>query len=306
MIGRRGRIEHATVNGCDAAVMPESAESALRERLSSAGLDDYADHLVNLMRPSARLVTGEQTAEDAIGTSRFGGMPDAPDGFAWPSHNGTPLSFIAQFRLADFTDQDPDGLLPAAGHLSFFYEATTQEAWGFDPKDSGASRVYYFPEDTDLHRAVAPSTLAEEGCFNPLEVGARPEWTPAPWESFDVELVGMTIEEGHRYAEALWDDEDDGPRHRLLGNPDPVQGDMQVECQLVTNGLYCGDSSGYRSQRAASLRDAATDWRLLLQVDSQDELNMMWGDVGRIYFWIKQDDLIARRWDKVWTILQCG
>jgi uncharacterized protein YwqG len=33
---------------------------------------------------------------------------------------------------------------------------------------------------------------------------------------------------------------------------------------------------------------------------------MMWGDVGRLYYWIKHDDLVARNWDLTWLILQCG
>lgn len=33
--------------------------------------------------------------------------------------------------------------------------------------------------------------------------------------------------------------------HRIGGDPDVIQGDMYLECQLVTNGLYCDDSTGY-------------------------------------------------------------
>lgn len=32
---------------------------------------------------------------------------------------------------------------------------------------------------------------------------------------------------------------------------------------------------------------------------------MMWGDLGRLYFWIRDDDLAARRFEKAWLILQC-
>jgi len=31
----------------------------------------------------------------------------------------------------------------------------------------------------------------------------------------------------------------------------------------------------------------------------------MWGDVGSIYFWIKQQDLAARKFDDVWLVFQC-
>jgi uncharacterized protein YwqG len=32
---------------------------------------------------------------------------------------------------------------------------------------------------------------------------------------------------------------------------------------------------------------------------------MMWGDVGRIYFWLTDEDLRARRWEEAWLVLQC-
>jgi uncharacterized protein YwqG len=44
---------------------------------------------------------------------------------------------------------------------------------------------------------------------------------------------------------------------------------------------------------------------LLLQIDSDDAIGWTWGDAGRLYFWIRKQDLAARRFDRVWTILQC-
>ena len=32
----------------------------------------------------------------------------------------------------------------------------------------------------------------------------------------------------------------------------------------------------------------------------------MFGDCGRVYFCIRKEDLAARRFDRVWLILQCG
>jgi uncharacterized protein YwqG len=164
--------------------------------------------------------------------------------------------------------------------------------------------VIYTPATAEVQRREPPPDLSSEGVFPSVGLRSRAEMTFAPWESYDVERLGMTREEGFAYAE-LFHDRDD-VIHRLLGHPDPVQGDMQVACQLVTNGLYCGDSSGYEDPRAADLRTGAAEWRLLLQIDSQDEAEMMWGDVGRIYYWIKHSDLVARDWELSWLILQCG
>jgi uncharacterized protein YwqG len=33
---------------------------------------------------------------------------------------------------------------------------------------------------------------------------------------------------------------------------------------------------------------------------------MSWGLGGRIYYWMRRDDLAARRFDAAWCILQCS
>jgi uncharacterized protein YwqG len=43
----------------------------------------------------------------------------------------------------------------------------------------------------------------------------------------------------------------------------------------------------------------------LLQLDSDEEAGMMWGDRGMLYFWIPEEALAPRRFGEVWTILQC-
>lgn len=177
-----------------------------------------------------------------------------------------------------------------------------QEARGFDPADHGAAVVLFTPAKAEIHQRVAPDDLSPDGRFHPLALRPGAE-TFAPWESFDVEVLGMSREELFAYGGVFGDE--DSTSHRLLGHPDPIQGDMQLECQLVTNGINCGRASGYNDPRAAELRNGAADWRLLLQIDSQDEAEMMWGDVGRIYFWIKDTDLANRDWELSWLILQC-
>jgi uncharacterized protein YwqG len=76
----------------------------------------------------------------------------------------------------------------------------------------------------------------------------------------------------------------DKPAHHLFGYPSPAQGnDMDLECQLVSHGLYCGDTSGYQDSRAKELEAGRHDWILLLQLDTDDDAGMMWGDCGMLY-----------------------
>jgi uncharacterized protein YwqG len=59
------------------------------------------------------------------------------------------------------------------------------------------------------------------------------------------------------------------------------------------------DSAGLR------FLSGVDQWLLLLQLDSDDPIDVMWGDGGMLYFWIRRDDLANRRFDKTWMTLQC-
>ncbi len=46
--------------------------------------------------------------------------------------------------------------------------------------------------------------------------------------------------------------------------------------------------------------------QLLLQIDSDEKgLGTMWGDAGRVYYGIRQQDLQKRDFSNVWLILRC-
>lgn len=57
---------------------------------------------------------------------------------------------------------------------------------------------------------------------------------------------------------------------------------------------------------AKTLESNADDWILLLQIDSDESIDLMWGDVGSIYYWIRHEDLARQRFDSVWMALQCS
>jgi uncharacterized protein YwqG len=275
-----------------------------RVALNSAGLGRYADALVRAARPSVRLDAAPRLDTALPGVSRLGGHPDLPAEVEWPTtRNAVPLSFIAQVNLADVSAYDVEQALPAGGLLSFFYDAASQSAWGFDPADQGSWAVHYSHPGRTVEPRAFPAGLPREGRFSAVGLTPRAELTFVGWESPLVEQLGMTRDE--RLALAGLERSEDGTTHRLLGHADPIQGDMQLECQLVSNGLYCGDARGYHDPRAGALRAGAADWRLLLQVDTEDAIGMMWGDVGRIYYWMRSQDLVARRWQLSWLILQC-
>jgi len=130
--------------------------------------------------------------------------------------------------------------------------------------------------------------------------------TIPPWESPQIDNLGLSQSEMDAYVDLVERITPGEQIHRVLGWPDQIQADMQLECQLVTHGLYVGDETGFDDPRARELARGAEDWRLLLQLDSDETIGMMWGDVGRLYWWIREADLRTRRFDASWLILQCG
>jgi uncharacterized protein YwqG len=47
------------------------------------------------------------------------------------------------------------------------------------------------------------------------------------------------------------------------------------------------------------------DWLVLLQLDSEESSDMMWGDDGKLYFMIHKEDLKNKNFDNVKMSLQC-
>ena len=96
----------------------------------------------------------------------------------------------------------------------------------------------------------------------------------------------------------------------LLGYADLIQNEMCTQCELVQRGYYLGKGwPELDADEQAQLEKDRTEWTLLLQLGTvpygkKDE--WLWGDCGCIYFYIRKSDLAARRFDRVWLILQCG
>jgi len=283
----------------------------LRAALLDFELGEVAEQILQFAKNSIR-VTTIPTADDTIqiGHSKIGGAPDVPTDFVWPhTSNNQPLYFLCQLNLAEVKPYDSNNLLPADGLLSFFYDVIGQP-WGYDPNDGDGFHVYHFTQAPDsLQRMQQPPALTEY--IDSAALHFRNEWTLPSWASpysKNLETI-LTEEQQDAYNDFFYDwiDEEatEQTTHRIDGHPDTIQGDMYLECQLVTNGLYCGDSTAYNHPLRKELEPHVKDWQLLLQLDSEDDLGYMWGDSGKLYFWIREEDCKNKEFDKVWTVLQC-
>jgi len=74
---------------------------ALRIRLIDHGLARVADELAELATPSVTILATIASDDDIpVGSSKFGGCPDAPTDFTWPHWKDKPLAFLAQISLS--------------------------------------------------------------------------------------------------------------------------------------------------------------------------------------------------------------
>lgn len=280
----------------------------LKTKLDKAGLARVSHHLLSLAKMSIRFTSSKSSDKEIpIGGSKIGGYPDLPSGFSYPKWKNMPLAFLAQINLAEISGFSASSNLPSSGFLSFFYNAS-QETWGFDPKDKGSWQVYYFSDMNTIQRIQFPNDLPDEGRYLPCSLSFFEELTLPPWESIAIENLSLTREEMDVYIGLLDNilSSGSGLINRILGYPEQIQGDMQIECQMVSNGIFCGDGKAQEHPRYKELMTGAADWELLLQLDSEEEnAQIIWGDVGRVYFWIHKKSLENREFDKVWFQLQC-
>lgn len=269
---------------------------------------ELGERVVSLARPAIRLVPGSGNGS-AGGPSRLGGNPVLAPGTGWPTWADKPLSLLAVIDLAEVARLDDGGWLPTSGWLNFFYEAEEQQAWGFDPAHADGWRVVHTGADGIEAPPVAGALAFPAHAVQLSRIVTLPGW--------DEEIVADLSRAEHTRLAAL-DEEwrnhmglggewpSGEPHHQLGGWPRLVQGPFWLEAQLASHGIYVGDLEGYRDGRAAVLRDGASSWRLLLQLDTDDTLGWMWGDVGRLFYAIREDDLTARDFTRSWMSFQCS
>lgn len=140
-----------------------------------------------------------------------------------------------------------------------------------------------------------------------VELEARRRVMPGRWETpFYLLLAGERLESwdddcaAHQQAAetfAFLDLEGDPrflepPRDRLLGYADPLQSDPYLACAHRAHAI----PPEQRYTRAALER--ASEWMLRFQADSDPGV-VSYGDAGTIQFFIRPEDLAARRFERV-------
>jgi uncharacterized protein YwqG len=247
----------------------------LAQRLYQEGLSQYEPQLRKLVLPSVKLnLALANETEVKIGASKLGGFPDLLPDIKWPHWKEIPLSFLAQICLEDIRPYDVKQILPSHGLLSFFL-LDVQYTLDLDSYPFWAyASVQYFDRDLiSLRRVVPPSTLPPDDIYPTCTLNFMSNATLPPPGVWLTEKLALPAEVHTIYDDKVWIGLETAkePYHHLLG---------------YAESIY-KESMDYDEEA------------LLLQIDSDANIGLSWGDRGILYFTIKQVDLQNGDFSKV-------
>ena len=235
-------------------------------------------------------------------STHFGGVPDVPADFVWPIYMDDkleepyPINFLAQINCENAAKYDTEGLLPERGLLSFFYDAEGQPWEGMN-KDNDCIRVFWFEDIETLVPAELSDDFDETICYPYLSIGMKSKSSYPGYE--DYSLLKNTYEGNMKvYHEVLnlISCKKEEEVSKLLGWADVIQATMLRDC----------DRNFFDTKRDDSA--IVNEWQLLFQLSTIRNKNfeLMFGDCGSIYFYIRKTDLLNHNFDNVYMQLQCG
>ena len=272
-----------------------------------------SEMLLNIKKNEIPISTELNNNSEIINKSKIGGKPYLPKDFVWPYYQELPLSFLAQINLEEVNSFDKDKLLPSTGMLYFFYELETEE-WGYELKNKGCAKVFYYEDTSNFELIDFPKDMKDYCQVPEFKVTFKANISYPSYEDFDIiHNGGKEVADNYEdFQDAYFDIynkhmESFDSYTKLLGHPEVIQNPMEEECEAVTRGFDMGGMESYPKQYQKEIRSASKDWILLFQMDTVETSNyeLMFGDSGHIYFWIKKEDLANKNFENIWLILQC-
>lgn len=247
-----------------------------------AALEPFHNQLLATQQPFIRIKPAPARST-SWWESKVGGWPYLPQGTPYPtSPDGRPLSFLAQLNFADMPPLAP---FPTQGILQFYI--CDDDLYGMDFDDGenpDTFRVLYFPEikreESALQTQFPDNTDYDllphhpEESY-PLQFERAEELAPATdyrfWQKFGAGFF-------QQFGEEEWEVQDEFSR------------------AIRSQGHKVG---GYAYFTQDDPRRADDPMLLLFQLDSDELMDLMWGDMGVGHFFIREKDLIARNFTRV-------
>lgn len=248
-----------------------------------AALEPFRDQLLATAMPFVR-ARAEASRVTRPWDSKVGGAPYLPKGEPWPcAPDGKELFFLAQINFAQMPRLAP---FPEKGIIGFYIHDDDLYGMDFDNgENQDYFRVLFFPETTE-NESVLQSGPASFRDYEDLLPHHPDECYPL---SFSLE-EGIAPITDFRFYEKMGAD-----FFRQFGEQ---EWDVMAEYEksMRATGHRIG---GYAYFTQDDPRSKDNPMLLLLQLDSDEKMDLMWGDMGVGHFFIREQDLAARNFSGV-------
>ena len=289
-------------------------QKKLIEVIEEYAIEPYRKLMLKEIQPSIRLKTTGTSCKE-LGKTKLGGFPDLSKNISWAKSkfDNNYLSFLGQINLQEVKEFGEKGLLPKKGMLYFFFN--------LDSSDDG--KVIFLQDANELEKAVPPEEFKEEKksflkrlftgkskkrILKESKVEIYKEYEIPSWDSLRLEriqkITGTDIKPINAFKEGIYENSyeegetDTTSYHHLLGNYKGIQNEFH-ELNFIDFEIQ-----NFKKLTIIEI-EKALKWKLLFQFDSDDNLELSWGDWGRIYFFIHEDDLKSQNFENIKISADC-
>lgn len=222
-----------------------------------------------------------------VGGSKIGGTPDLSAGSTWPLNKKSPMAFLGQWNLEELAVSPAATLLSRTGLLSFFVDLQPYIDDLYDSPPPG--RVIYTPDTSDLKPLKFPTELPKECRLKPCTVAITERLSIPGIDTKAVRAAGLKKEAAlEEYGEFVSEQ-----FVTVMNSGQPVYHPHQI---LGHHHAIQEDPLNYKKG----------DWVLLTQFGYDPNPDLLVGDGGVFYFFVRADHLANAQFDEVYMELQMG
>ncbi|MBC8103100.1 MAG: DUF1963 domain-containing protein [Cytophagales bacterium] len=273
-------------------------ETRLRTAIAEHDLGSVESLIVESAVECATLSTTEPDDYSQPGVSRYGGLPDLPQGMNWPRDTrNRRLSFLLQVNLAE-VPSFAGKLVPDQGMLYVFAEDWDLIALFYAPASQTLLPASDLEEEGEDEDSLSNEDIAG---LKPYHIAIRatidlPEWTS---DAHSAITDALEAEGGDPDAAS---DQYNVLMKTLRGKDNSWAGKLQGRPCWI--GYVPDGTHGDEAAALAADPKLETEWRLLLLLDTNDAVNMMFGDAGYLQVFIQRDALAQRDFGNLFCQLE--
>jgi uncharacterized protein YwqG len=248
-----------------------------------AAMEPFREKLLQTVKPFVRVKSNPSRVTKPW-ESKVGGHPYFPKSVVWPcAPDGKPLFFLAQINFSEIPVLAP---FPTRGIVQFFINDDDLYGMDFDDgENQDTFRVMFHPEVVD-NTALLQTSFPALAPYEDLLPHHPEESYPLTFE-LQESVVPVTDYDFYNHF--------GGDFFRQFGEK---EWDVMEEFGKAVrpDGHRLG---GYAYFTQDDPRRPEDPKILLLQLDSDETMDLMWGDMGVGHFFIREKDLFAQDFSKV-------